>query len=304
MLKHSRLAALAVAGVLAFGTVAAPAAPAQEAAPTAPTAPAAPTDGAPIVKPAPVASGEMTWPIKESFLNYVQGFAGGKITVSDGAKAVTDGTTVKGFSLPVDPQRTDLDKDGYGLIGLQGTLQFQGHEGLGSKNGWGMDLTYSDLRVLINEKTTAILADYEVKGGLPGKTVKAPKRENVAIAVFDTRDPFAFEAGATKTWENRIPTLTQAGEDSLLNYKKGTELTDGPVNLSVTFSSDGKPGATSDKAEPQTFDYTDGSSLNQKTLIGAGVGLGLVVALLAAVGAWFQGLIPGLPAPQLPKLPF
>lgn len=301
MLKHSRLAALAVASVLTFGTVAAPAAPAQEVAPTAPTAP---TDGVPIAKPAPVASGEMTWPIKESFLNYVQGFAGGLITVSDGAKAVTDGTTVKGFSLPVDPQRTDLDKSGHGLIALQGSLQFQAHAGLGPKGAWGMDLTYSNLRVDITEQVTAIMADYEVKGGLPGKTVKAPKRENVAIAVFDTRDPFAFDAGATKTWENRIPTLTQAGEDSLLNYKKGTELTDGPVNLSVTFSTDGEPGATPDKAEPQTFDYSDGSSLNKKTLIGAGVGLGLVVALLAAVGAWFQGLIPGLPAPQLPKLPF
>lgn len=298
MLNNSRVVALAVAGALSFGAVAAPVTSAQVAEPTAPV------DGAPVVKPAPVASGEMTWPIKESFLNYVQGFAGGKITVSDGAKAVTDGTTVKGFSLPVDPQRTDLDKNGYGLIGLQGTLQFQGHEGLGPGNSWGMDLTYSNLQVAVSATTTAIYADYEVKGGLPGKTVKAPKQEEVAIAVFDTKDPFAFESGATKTWENRIPTLTQAGEDSLLSYRKGTELTDGPVNLSVTFSTDGEPGPTPDIAEPQTFDYSDGSSLNKKTLIGAGVGLGLVVALLAAVGAWFQGLIPGLPAPQLPKLPF
>lgn len=301
MLKHSRLAALAVAGLLTFGTVAAPAAPAQEVAPVAPTVS---TDSVPIAKLAPVASGEMTWPIKESFLNYVQGFAGGKITVSDGAKAVTDGTTVKGFSLPVDPQRTNLNKNGYGQIALQGTLQFQGHEGLGSKDGWGMDLTYSDLRVVVDATTTAIYADYEVKGGLPGKTVKEPKQKNVAIATFATKDPLAFEAGATKNWDNRIPTLTQAGENSLLSYKAGTELTDGPVNLTLTFSTDGEPGATPDKAEPQTFDYSDGSSLNKKTLIGAGVGLGLVVALLAAVGAWFHGLIPGLPAPQLPKLPF
>ena len=296
------LLSAAVAGALCVSAAAVPAS--AQVTPVAATDVAATASQPGTLNDGDLKYGTMSWPIKESYLNYVQGFAGGKITVSDGVVATQEGEKVTGFTFPIDPAASTLDAQGNGTLALLGTISILGHEGLGANGGWGMDLTYSNFAVRITEGTKAeILADYEVKGSRPGASGGQASGTQETIATFDLGAPLAPQAGATKKAEGRVPTLAQGGQASLQSYKAGEKLNDGAVDLSVTFARSGDAPVEPEVGAAKTFDHTEGSALNKKTLVGAGVGLAVILALLGAIGAWIAGLIPGLEAPQL-ALPF
>lgn len=244
-------------------------------------------------------SGTVSWPIKKSYLDYIQGrIGGGKITVSDGARAKTNGNAVTGFDFPVDPKASKLDKDGNGTIALLGSLAFLGHKGLGQGGTWGLDLSYSNFKIKIEEGTKAsIIADYKVKGGVNNQNVQDRSETNQVLATFDLGRKLDAGAGTSDNFSGLIPTLQKGGAQSLLSYPEGRELKDGRINLSLNFAEDGDKPVEPETAEEKTYDYSGGIGINRDTFIGFGVVLALL-AILGAVGAWFAGLIPGVPAPR------
>lgn len=252
-----------------------------------------------LLKAGDVKSGTVSWPIKKSYLDYLQGrVGGGKITVSDGARAKTSGNAVTGFDFPVDPEASQLDKDGNGTIALLGSLSFLGHKGLGKGGTWGLDLRYSNFKIKIEEGTKAsIIVDYTVKGGVNNKDVQDRSETNQVLATFDLGRKLDVGAGTSDNLSGLIPILQKGGAESLLNYPEGKELKDGRVNLSLNFAKDGDKPVEPQKAEEKTYDYSGGIGINLDTFIGFGVVLALL-AILGAVGAWFAGLIPGVPAPR------
>lgn len=94
-----------------------------------------------------VADGAMTWGVKDSFRNYIQGnIAKGQITVKDGAKLV-------GGNLQYPSSASSITSDTAGVIRFGGTVNFTGHNGI-------LDLTFSDIAMHINGRSAEITVDY------------------------------------------------------------------------------------------------------------------------------------------------
>lgn len=244
------------------------------------------------------ASGTVTWPIKASFLRYVQGIAGGEIHTAGGTKATTDTKgKVTGFEFPVNPRSTVVEQDRT-VVDLEGSLHFYGHAGLGKGGTWGLNLRYDDLKILVTESTTAaITADYIVEGGLPGARAERKVADDATLATFTLPRPITATVGGGYTAEV-TPTLAAGGAASLLNYDEGTTLNDGRLNLTLAFHSKGS-APTPTLSEEQQFKAQGSAAADAKT-IGIAGALLAVLALLGAGAAWFSGLIPGLPpAPAL-----
>ena len=250
-----------------------------------------------LLKAGDVRSGTVSWPIKDSYLAYLQGTtARGKITVSDGVSAkVGKDNKVTGFNFPVDPKASNLNKDGDGTIALLGSIEFLAHEGF---KEWGLDLSYSNFKIKIEDGTKAsIIADYKVKGGMFGRDVQDRSEKQVVLATFDLGRKLDIGAGTSDNLSGLIPTLQKGGADSLLNFPVGKVLDDGRVNLSLNFAKDGDKPVEPNKAERKVYDHSGGVGANEKTIVGFGIAF-LLLAILGAVGAWFAGLIPGVPAPR------
>ena len=118
------------------------------------TAPVASADEAPATVPA-VESGQLNWPIKESFIHHVDTnpLAKGIINTTDGAEKVG-----KDFTFPVDAAHTTVDAEGNGTIGTQGSVQIQGYPGFGPNGSYGVDLTFSDIKVEVAGQNATILS--------------------------------------------------------------------------------------------------------------------------------------------------
>lgn len=156
-----------------------------------------------------------------------------------------------------------------------------------------MDVAYSNFKIKLEGKKGSIIADYKLKGALPDQEQHDESVSQAVLASFDLRRPLKPEGQENNTSTKVV--LEQGGEDSLLNYKKGTSLDS--VNLAPLFAKEGDKPVEPNKAESKVYDFTKRAGLNLQTFIGVGVVLALL-AVLGAVGAWFAGLIPGVPAPR------
>ncbi len=286
------LLAAGTAAAVTAGVVVAPHAVAQET----PNNVAAPVQGASqegLLKAGDVKSGTVSWPIKASFLRYVQGSAKGKITLSEGVSAKEEAGKATDFNFPIDAEKSHIDANGNGELALFGKIEFLAHEGLGAGRTWGMDVAYSNFKIQLEGTKGSIIADYKLKGALPDEEQHDESVSQAVLASFDLRRPLKPEGQENNTSTKVV--LEQGGEDSLLNYKKGTSLDS--VNLAPLFAKEGDKPVEPNKAESKVYDFTKGAGLNLQTFIGVGVVLALL-AVLGAVGAWFAGLIPGVPAPR------
>ena len=286
------LLAAGTAAAVTAGVVVAPHAVAQET----PNNVAAPVQGASqegLLKAGDVKSGTVSWPIKASFLRYVQGSAKGKITLSEGVSAKEEAGKATDFNFPIDAEKSHIDANGNGELALFGKIEFLAHEGLGAGRTWGMDVAYSNFKIQLEGTKGSIIADYKLKGALPDEEQHDESVSQAVLASFDLRRPLKPEGQESNTSTKVV--LEQGGEDSLLNYKKGTSLDS--VNLAPLFAKEGDKPVEPNKAESKVYDFTKGAGLNLQTFIGVGVVLALL-AVLGAVGAWFAGLIPGVPAPR------
>ncbi|MCP1387688.1 HtaA domain-containing protein [Corynebacterium sp. TA-R-1] len=225
-------------------------------------------------------AGSVTWPIKASFLRYVQGIAGGEIHTANGTKAITDAKgKVTNFEFPVNPQGTVVGQDRT-VIDLEGSLHFYGHAGLGKGGTWGLNLRYDDLKILVTGSTQATLtADYIVEGGLPGARAERKIADDAALATFTLPRPITAAADDGYTAEV-TPTLAAGGAASLLNYSEGTTLDDGRLNIALEFHPEG--GApTPAPHEEQKFKAQGSAAADAKTIGIAGA----LLAVLAVLGA-------------------
>lgn len=270
-----------------FSTSLAPVTAAALAASVLTVAPLAATaaESAPVVQ-----SGSVNWPLKSSFLNYVQGFARGEINVSDGATKTPATGKTTGFDLPVNAAKSKLDAQGNGTINLDGKIQFYGHKGLGPNRGWGLDLSYEDFKVQVDGKKVTFTADYEANGELPGgKKAAVPKADDAVIAVYELENPITPVAGAEVTGKTKEGRLGKGGFDSLISYSETYKPEADAFNYTLKFgekqnSAPTSPATTtapkpSDPTTTQPAPTTEsGSSLSTGSIIG------IVIAAIALIG--------------------
>ena len=169
------------AGAVALGSFTVPMATAAEA----------PADGSTEI--AAVESGQLNWPIKESFIHHLgTPFAKGVITPAEGAEKVG-----KDFTFPVDVAETTLDADGNGTIGTKGSVHLQGYPGLGPNGSYGMDLMFSDIKVEVKGQDATITADYKLTGASgPFKDQPVDQSgDDAAISTFKLSEPLTPETG-------------------------------------------------------------------------------------------------------------
>ncbi|MFS0263940.1 HtaA domain-containing protein [Corynebacterium striatum] len=238
-----------------------------------------------------LASGELDWPIKESFISYVQKpFAKGKIEATDGA--VLAGKT---FKLPVNASASKVDAKGNGTIDTNGSLHFQAHPGLGPDGGFGLDMTFSDIKVVVSGTDATITADVKATGtkGPSSKEALETNLDDAKISTFKLSEAIVPAAEKTYTTKGAQTSITQVGSDVMLGIYKPGPLEDGNADLTVTYAKAA--------AEP---DSNPDSKPDPKPEAGSSAGaiggiIAAIIAILAAVGAAFSGAIPGLKLPKL-----
>ncbi|MBD0854772.1 hypothetical protein CU043_12165 [Corynebacterium striatum] len=233
-----------------------------------------------------LASGELNWPIKESFVSYVQKpFAKGKIEVTDGA--VLAGKT---FKLPVNASASKVDAKGNGTIDTNGSLHFQAHPGLGPNGSYGLDMTFSDIKVVVSGTDATITADVKVTGKGPSDPIEINTNlDDAEISTFKLSEAIVPAAEKTYTTEGAQTSLTQVGSDVMLGTYKPGPLEDGNTDLTVTYAK----AATEPDPKPDPKPEAGSSAGAIGGIIAA------IIVILAAVGAAFSGAIPGLKLPKL-----
>lgn len=230
-----------------------------------------------------LASGELNWPIKESFISYVQKpFAKGKIEATDGA--VLAGKT---FKLPVNASASKVDAKGNGTIDTNGSLHFQAHPGLGPNGSFGLDMTFSDIKVVVSGTDATITADVKATGtkGPSSKEALETNLDDAKISTFKLSEAIVPAAEKTYTTKGAQTSITQVGSDVMLGTYKPGPLEDGNTDLTVTYAKAA--------AEPDPKPDAGSSAGAIGGIIAA------IIAILAAVGAAFSGAIPGLKLPKL-----
>lgn len=168
-----------------------------------------------------LAKGGLKWGVKESFRSYVEGGAGGTITMLGAAKrsgSVFEFPQVKGGSWNA--------KGGTGEVHYAGGVAFSGHSG-------GLALTLADPQITVESATRAVLS-----AKLDNSRVK--------IVDIDLSKAKRSEEDGTVTWTGAPSTLREEAVKHFLSYKAGTEMD--PVTFTVGAASDAKP---TDPVTPQ-----------------------------------------------------
>lgn len=275
------------AGAVALGTFTVPMATAAEA----------PADG--FTEIAAVESGQLNWPIKESFIHHLgTPFAKGVITPAEGAEKVG-----KDFTFHVDVAETTLDADGNGTIGTKGSVHLQGYPGLGPNGSYGMDLKFSDIKVEVKGQDATITADYKLTGASgPFKDQPVDQSgDDAAISTFKLSEPLVPETGKSYATTDAPTSFTQTGSDIFLGkYPVGQPLDDADTDFTVAFegasASDKPSGQVPSENKPSAEKpATDGSSLGSSSF---GKLDGAIAAILERVkkfDSFFSNLVlPGL----------
>ena len=263
------------------------------------TAPVASADEAPADVPA-VESGQLNWPIKESFIHHVDTnpLAKGIINTTEGAEKVG-----KDFTFPVDAAHTTLDAEGNGTIGTQGSVQIQGYPGFGPNGSYGLDLTFSDIKVEVAGENATITADYKLTGAsgpLKNKPVEL-SGDDAAISTFTLTESLVPETGKSYATTDAPTSLTQTGSDIFLGkYPVGQPLDDANSDLTVAFDGASENAEPSDHGAPEKKPSgdnaaADGSSFHGSSFGKLGETIAAVVERVKKISAFFSDLVlPGL----------
>lgn len=223
---------------------------------------------------APTASAQtpntVTWNIKGSFVKYLTG------KIAKGYGDGHNGASFNGtaFELPIDTNDSYIDDNGNGVIDLNGEIELKGHKGLGPNGGWGLDLQYSDLKINVKGTSAQLFGDYTVKGaGMGGQGVADGSGDDVHLLTFNLDKP--IKRGEAFNFTPAQTTITEEFSKSMIGaYEADTTLEDGLISLNGTIN---KAPAPDDKTPPAG---NDGSSE-----LGVGGIIGIVVAIIAALGA-------------------
>ncbi|QBE49484.1 HtaA domain-containing protein [Leucobacter triazinivorans] len=163
-----------------------------------------------------VAEGDLSWGIKESFRTYVEGGAGGAITLLGAAERASNGT----FGFPQIAGGTWDPKTRTGEVRYAGGVGFSGH-------GGGLALTIADPKITVTSATRAVLY---------------AKVDNSLLPIADIDLGAATRSGTAGavTWTGALSTLRAEAVDAFLGfYPAGTALD--PVTFTVGAASDAEP---------------------------------------------------------------
>ena len=162
-----------------------------------------------------VAKGGLKWGVKESFRTYVEGGAGGTITMLGAAKRSGDV-----FEFPQITGGSWNTKTGTGDVRYAGGVGFSGHNG-------GLALTLADPQITVESATRAVLS---------------AKLDNTLVRLVDIDLSKAkrTEDDGTVTWTGAPSALRADAVDHFLGfYPAGSEMD--PVTFTVGAASDVKP---------------------------------------------------------------
>jgi hypothetical protein len=158
-------------------------------------------------------AGSLTWGVRESFRNYVQGpIARGNVALSGGAAANRDGT----FQFPAATGGTRTTAT------FMGSVRFTGHDG-------ELDLTIANPRIEINGMTGTLFVDVLSPASSEGQ---AGEQRNVAFATLELSRARPVESVGGASWTNVPTALTEAGARAFGgNYRAGQAFD--PVSFTV-----------------------------------------------------------------------
>ena len=200
--------------------------------------------------PEEVEDGSLVWGVKQSFRNYIVGpIAHGHIQVSDGAsQAEGNGAfTFVNASGIFDADTGAVD------AAFEGTVHFQGHEGVGVPAGeYALDLKIQNVRVEIEGTSGTLVADVSSKSLSSGSIVDYPDVEFAALNLSSVTPSID---GDTVTFTAIPATLTEAGVPAFADfYTAGTELD--PLTFTLTLGEGGGEPEPDPDAVTQTITTT------------------------------------------------
>ena len=156
--------------------------------------------------PGDVAGATLQWGVKTSFVNYINGFAGGSVTATQVGTA-TPYTWSNG---------TGSTSAGTGTVAYPGSLRFTGHSGQ-------LDLSFSDVKVRITSATTAELVLDAASLPLGGS--EPTTYSDVVFASLDLAAGTNNSTATTVTYSGVPATLTESGAPAFAGfYAAGTAL--------------------------------------------------------------------------------
>ncbi|MGQ4431431.1 MULTISPECIES: HtaA domain-containing protein [unclassified Streptomyces] len=259
--------------------------PTPSATPTQSATPSATSSSSPSAGPSDTASepatkgdiadGKLTWGVKESFRSYVVGsVAKGGITTSGGATQAA-GNGVFTFTGATGGYDTDADTL---TAAFDGAVNFKGHEDKGS---YGLDLTLTDLKAILDGGTGTLTADVTSLG---------EKSEDVVLADLEAASTDVTAKDDVITLDDVTTTLTAAGAKAFGGfYQTGAELD--PLDLSVALTADATlptdgASSTTGTGSSGTSGGTDNSGTTGSTSGGVtGSTTGDVTGALASTGS-------------------
>ncbi|PFG27723.1 HtaA domain-containing protein [Corynebacterium renale] len=246
----NRLLVTALVPALAFGAV----------------APAGATEAGPYV------TGEFSWLIKQSFIKHLKSPIAGGTFRGQGGAAVKDGTLV----FPVNSAESHIDASGNGTINLDGSAHLTAYKGFARGGGYGLDLTYSDLKIQVQGTSATLIGDYTMAGASASDTSKelSGTGDDVTILTFDLAKPIT--PGQEFTSVDSVTTAGPGLESSLLRYKNGTVVEGSKAGLSLKFT-DTKPDQDH-STTPDSIEDHFGSSKG-----------GLIASIIAIIAAVLGG---------------
>jgi hypothetical protein len=183
---------------------------------------ASPSHAAPVA----IADGTLSWGVRSSFRSYIEG------SIAHGQATTSGGATRNGnlFEFPA----ASGTFDGSTAVDAEfaGAVRFTGHD-----DGAGpvLDVTFSDLRVVISGTTGWLYADATYTSGTPTSTTPTPAvlHPDVQIAALDLAAVAPASIGATGwRWTNVPAALTADGALAFASlYPAGSSLD--PVSFTV-----------------------------------------------------------------------
>lgn len=179
---------------------------------------------------------KLTWSLKDSFIRYITGtFAGGSVEVTGGPSF--DGSTFSWEGAGGDFAGAN------GTINYPGTIHFTAHQG-------ALDITYANLKLLINGNQGTLVADVKSKGYNGSADADAT---GITFATVDLSG-LTF-ASSTVSATSAPVTVTAEGADAFAGFYKAGEVLS-PLSFSADLTE--KPAETpAPTPEPTADDVTN-----------------------------------------------
>ncbi|EPD68571.1 hypothetical protein HMPREF1219_01755 [Corynebacterium pyruviciproducens ATCC BAA-1742] len=237
--------------------------------------------------------GTFAWPIKSSFISYVRGpLAKGSFSFTDGASFSEEQNQ---FLFPVDPGATHLDATGNGSVALRGSVHIIGHKNFGGPGKHGLDLTYSNLKITVDDTKATLVGDYVVSGVVGGKEENKIDKTGTQEPLITFSLPSAIAPGHDSNFQDATSYAATGMVKSLQHYEVGEELANSAVDLVLDYDDGKDPAATTPNELTSSAQFS--VEMGQDSGKFAGVVIGILAALgfiIAGIAAAVNGAVPGL----------